>query len=131
MNNESIDAIKVAIDWLNKNKRSNNIVKFVKVIDELTIQLSYVGALVSEAYEGMNNAEDDYKIAIAKFMTEFEGSAAKGEKAAEVTHAELKKAWTGYKNLYKRLNTFMERTDKICDSHKQRISVMKNIDLKI
>lgn len=131
MNNESIEAIQKAIEWLNNNKRSNNIVKFVKVIDELTIQLSYVGTLVSEAYESMNNAEDEYKISVAKFMSEFDGSAAKAEKAAEVEFAEKKKSWTFYKNSYKRLNTFMERVDKICDSHKQRISVMKNIDLKI
>jgi uncharacterized protein YaaR (DUF327 family) len=124
------ESITGSINWLDKHKDSNNILNISKVIDNLAIKSATLGEMVSEAYALMNEAEDDYKISVAKFMSEATSSAAKAERDAEAKYAEQKRHWTACKNTYKKLDNFLERIDKICESHRQRISIMKMAEMK-
>ena len=125
MTDEIITAIHKSIKWLDDHKTSNNITDLVIVIDDLTINAAYLGTLVTEAYQLMNETEDEYKIAVADYVTSFDGSTAKAERHAEVEHQGKKRDWTAAKNGYKKLSMMLDRIDKICDAHRQRVSVMK------
>lgn len=125
MTDAVIKSIHESIQWLDDHKTSNNVKALVKVIDNLTIKAVTLGTLVTDSYALMNEAEDDYKISVAKFVDDYDGSAAKAERAAEVKYASKKKHWTGAKNTYKKLDMLLDRIDKICDSHRQRVSVLK------
>ena len=130
MKNNIIIQIKKSITWLDEHKKSNSIVPISKVINSLTIDSVTLGDTVSDAYALMNELEDNYKIAEANFINEFEGSNAAAERAAEAHLAAEKRLFTEAKNTYKRLNTFLDRIDKICDAYRQMISVVKQTDLK-
>lgn len=130
MTDELIKQINDSIKWLAENPHTNNVVKIVKLIDKLTVSAMTLGESVSQAYSLMNNAEDEYKIAVAKFISKAKTSAAKAERDAEAKYSDLKLEWTSRKNLYKRYDTFLDRIDKICDSYRQRVSVLKQTDLK-
>lgn len=125
-----IDEILSNVRWLDANAKSEDILNKGIVLDKLSIQCVYLAEQVSDAYSFMNNAEDAYKIAVADYCKNSTEGVAKSEKAAEVEHADLKKAWTKAKNDYKRLNTFLERIDKVLESSRQRISVVKQTGLK-
>jgi len=130
MKNETIDEINKLIAWLDDNKRSNNIISIGKVLDNLSIQAEYFAELVTDAYSLMNELEDDYKIASAEFMKDFKGSVAKGEIEAEVLFQDKRREWTQAKNIYKKLNTMLDRIDKILESHRQSISVQVKTSVK-
>jgi hypothetical protein len=125
MTDEILTAIHKSIKWLDNHKTSNNITDLVIVIDDLTINAAYLGTLVTEAYQLMNETEDEYKIAVAAYVTAFDGSTAKAERHAEVEYQDQKRDWTAAKNGYKTLSMMLDRIDKICDAHRQRVSVMK------
>lgn len=125
-----IDEIRRNIQWLESHAKSNNIVNITSVVNKLMTQSVTLADDVVEAYAIMNRAEDAYKHALAKFVTESEDSKAKSEKQAEYKFSHLKSEWTEAKNVYKRLDTLLDRLDKICDHQKQRISVIKQTDLK-
>ena len=128
--NEITDEILSNLRWLENNIKSDDIIGKSKVLDKLAILSLNFSQQVTDAYSVMNELEDDYKIAIATFMRDFDGSAAKGEREAEVAHAKEKKDWTKAKNLYKGLNTFLDRIDKVLDAGRQSISVIKQTNLK-
>jgi hypothetical protein len=127
---ETLDKIKDIIDWLEERIRSENIVELGMVLDKLSIYSFYLGKMVSDAYELMNECEDDYKHSVARFVKEYEGSLAKAEREAEVEYEEKKRMWTKAKSGYKKLDMFLDRIDKVIESHRQRISVIKQTNLK-
>ncbi len=127
-----IDQMLRDIAWLDKHKKSENAVALTAVIDSLSIAAVTLGEQVSDAYEIMNNLEDTYDIAKAKFMDSFDGSnaAAKTKADADEDLIVMRRNFTEAKNVYKRVNMFLDRIDKVCDSHRQRISVVKQTDMK-
>lgn len=129
MTDEIIKSIQESIAWLDKNSKSSNIVSISRTVDNLLIKAAALGEEVTSAYALMNELEDDYKYAVAKHV-EKAASAAKGEREAEVKYYKKKQDWTAAKNAYKKLNSWLERIDKICDGRKQTISVLKNVELK-
>ena len=128
--NEITDLIFSNLRWLEDNIKSDDIIGKSKVLDKLALLSLNFSEEVSDAYAVMNQLEDEYKIAVAKFMGDYDGSAAKGEKEAEVTYADMKRDWTTAKNVYRKLNTFLDRVDKVLDAGRQSISVIKQTNLK-
>ncbi len=124
------DDIIKSIDWLESRLKSEDIVSLGIVIDKLAIQSVTLANQVSEAYALMNEAEDDYKHSIAEYMNDFVGAKNKAEIAAEVKFKDKKEHWTATKNVYKRLDMFLDRVDKIIESHRQRVSVIKQASMK-
>lgn len=125
-----IDDIMTNIDWLEKRVKSENIVELGVVLDKLSIQSLYLATQVTDAYELMNQAEDDYKHSVAKFVKEYDGSLAKAEREAEVEFKSKKEHWSACKSVYKKLDVLLDRIDKIIESHRQRVSVIKQTNLK-
>jgi len=125
-----IDEILSNVKWLDANAKSEDILNKGIVLDKLSIQCVYLAEQVSDAYGFMNNAEDAYKIAVADYCKNSTEGVAKSEKSAEVEFAHLKRGWTDAKNGYKRLSMFLERIDKVLESSRQRISVVKQTGLK-
>lgn len=125
-----IDEILSNVRWLDANVKSEDILNKGTVLDKLSIQCVYLAEQVSDAYGFMNNAEDAYKIAVAEYCKNSTEGVAKSEKSAEVEFANLKRDWTDAKNGYKRLSMFLERIDKVLESSRQRISVVKQTGLK-
>jgi hypothetical protein len=127
---EIIVDIKKSIDWLDQRIRSENIVELGVVLDKLSIQSLYLATKVSEAYNLMNEAEDDYKHCVASFIKNYAGSRAKADVEAEDLFKDKKIHWTQCKGVYKYFALYLDRVDKIIESHRQRISVIKQTNLK-
>ena len=125
-----IEEIKKSIDWLEARIKSENIVEIGIVLDKLSIQALYLATQVTDAYELMSQAEDDYRHAVADFVVGRQGSLAGAEREAEVKFREKKEHWTACKSMYKKLDMYLDRVDKIIESHRQRISVIKQTNLK-
>jgi hypothetical protein len=125
-----VDDIMKNVEWLDAHVRSENIIELGMVLDKLSIQSMRLAQEVSDAYELMSKAEDDYKHSIALFVKGFEGSMAKAEREAEVEFKEKKEFWTACRSAYKRIDMFLERVDKVIESHRQRVSVIKQTSLK-
>lgn len=130
MSDAIIAAIAKNIKWLDEHDKSNSTTSITNVVNKLQIQAVTLSKDVVAAYALMNTAEDDYKTAVAKYESEYEGSNAVAKQKAVVEYAGLKKAWTDAKNVYKRLDSFLDRIDKISDSQRQKISVIKQAELK-
>jgi hypothetical protein len=130
MTDELIKTIKKQITWLDNNAKSTNIQAISIVVNKLQILAQTLSEDVTQAYALMNETEDNYKAAIAKFVAEYDGGVAKAERLAEVEFVALKKQWTQAKNIYKGLDMLLDRLDKISDSQRQRVSVVKQSDLK-
>lgn len=127
---ELITLINANIEWLEDNIHSYDIISVGKVLDKLSILAEAFGEEVTEVYSLMNTLEDDYKISVARYMKDNEGSAAKLEREAEVMFADKKRDWTTAKNGFKKLNTKLDRIDKILESHRQSISVLVKTSVK-
>jgi|JI9StandDraft_2_1071091.scaffolds.fasta_scaffold80266_4 cell division protein FtsX len=127
---ELITLINQQIEWLEDNIHSYDILSVGKVLDKLSILAESFGEEVSEVYALANTLEDDYKISVAQYMKDNEGSAAKLEREAEVEFADKKRDWTTAKNGFKKLNTKLDRIDKILESHRQSISVLVKTSVK-
>ena len=128
--NEILDELNNNVKWLERYVKSDNIVEKGKVLDKISILCLNLSTMVTDAYTLMNDLEDDYKIAVSKYVKDSEASAAKAEREAEALYADKKKDWTAAKNGFKKLNVFLERLDKIQESHRQSISVIKQTGLK-
>ena len=128
--NEIIDEIERNLKWLRMNVKTDDIVSKVKVLENIALLAVNMSDEVSDVYALMNDLEDDYKTSVAKFVMDYDGTSAKGERVAEVEFAEKKKNWTQAKNGYKKLNTYLDRIDKQLDAGKQTISVIKQTNLK-
>lgn len=129
-NDELITLIKRQIDWLDANITNTNAVAVTQVCDKLSVLSFNFGDIVTQAYELMNQAEDDYKLAVATFKKEFKGSVARSEVEVDVACDEKRRLFTQAKNVYKRLNVQLERIDKILDSRKQSVSVLMKTEGK-
>ena len=127
---DMIDDILKNIKWLEDRITSEDIVNIGIVLDKISIQAMYFSSQVSDAYALMGEAEDSYKHAVAAFIRGFAGSTAKAEREAEIEYASLKLRWTAAKNMYKKLDMFLDRVDKVIESHRQRVSVIKQTVLK-
>jgi hypothetical protein len=129
----TFDLIKKDLDWLDSRSKSTNIIEISYVLNHLNGLMVTFADEVSVAYELMCQAEDEYDIAFAKKFTELteNGTSAAGAKPkVESELGDLKKKWTEMKVLYKRLNTFLDRCDRVNDSFRQMISIQKQMDLK-
>ncbi len=125
-----INDIKRNLDWLTQNKKSNNISNIVIVINDLSIQSATLGELKSDAFDLMADYEFDYKQSFAKYITESSVAVNKSERLAEVEFTEKKKLWIEAEKTYYRLKSWIDRLDKVLDSHKQRVSVEKQMSIK-
>lgn len=130
MKEEIITQLNNNIKWLDDYIRVDNIADKGAVIDKINILCVSLAEEVSTAYAVMNDLEDEYKAARADFISKFEGAHNKAEIAAEVHLKEQKRLWTQSKNVYRKLSTYLERIDKVTESHRQRISVVKQVSLK-
>jgi hypothetical protein len=130
MKQKIIDQIRDNIKWLEDNAESDNIMAITQIENKLQIQAGTLAGEVIKAYAVMNELEDAYKFKMAEFISTSDKSEAKARAAGEATFQKEKKDWTAAKNTYKRFDVILERIDKICDSQRQRISVVKQADLK-
>lgn len=118
------------IIWFGKNAESDNLLTISEKLMQLQVQAATLASIVIDAYALMNEAEDKYKNAVDTFVRDFEGSVAAAEPRARAEHADLKVGWTTAKNLYKRFDIILDRVDKICDAVRQRVSVVKQSEMK-
>jgi hypothetical protein len=129
MNNDStIDLIIKRLKWLETNNRSNNIVNISKVLSDLSLLAVTLGEDVSNAYRLQSEYEDNYDIAFAQKFSELTKAGTSAAAAKPIVEAELaneKREWTTAKGVYKRLSTFLDRLDKVLDSHRQALSIAK------
>jgi len=122
---ENIEKIHQIIRWLETHSRSQDISGFCVSLDELAIASFYLAEAVSEAHTTMNDAEASYKAAMARSVAESKESTAKAERLAEVSHEGLRKEFVSWRNLYSKLRLKMDRIDSVLESHKQRVSFLK------
>lgn len=125
-----IKEIGKSIRWFDQNAESDNLVLLSQNLTRLVAQSATLANEVILAYALMNESEDNYKIAVDEFVRNFEGSTAAAEPRARAEHAGLKRDWTTAKNLYKRYDIILDRVDKICDAIRQRVSVVKQAEMK-
>lgn len=124
---EVIDEILERLEWLKGVKGSYDLVNISRKLDEIGILLVTLGTHVTDAYEAVSEAEDDYDIAFAKRFSELckEKSAASAKPQVEAELDEKKRTLTKHKINYKKLNTFLERCDKVIETHRQSLSILK------
>lgn len=124
-----VDQIQENLAWLSENNKSNNIVKLSQCLNKLQILAVSFDEEVTAAYETMNDLEDEYKEAVEAHKDELlnqKVSAAAAKTRAEAKFVEKKKLHTQAKNIYKKLNSFQERVDKVVDAYKQYVSNLKD-----
>lgn len=127
------DLIIKDLEWLESRKSSTDIVSIAQVLNHLHGLNVRLGSEVTEAYALMCEAEDDYDIAFAKRFTELTSSGTSAAAAKPMVEAELgdkKRHWTSCKIVYRRLDSFLDRVDRVADSFRQSVSVVKAVDLK-
>lgn len=127
---EIVDEIDKSIKWLDDRVKSEDIIGISMVVDKLAIQSMYFSSQVSDAYELMSKAEDDYKHSCAEYIRSHTGSKARAEIEAEVEYKAKKEHWTDMKCIYKKLDTYLDRLDKIIEAYRQRVSVIKQASMK-
>jgi hypothetical protein len=121
------------LKWLEERKTSTDIVSISHVLNHLNGLMVSFGDEVTAAYELQCEAEDKYDIAFAKKFSELTASgtsAAAAKPIVESELGELKKEWTKAKVMYKKLNSFMDRVDRLADGFKQSQSILNKVDLK-
>jgi hypothetical protein len=124
----TLDQIIDHIQWLQDNRKAPNIHEISRVINSISILAVTVGQDKTDAYELMNNAEVDYDILYAQKFSELTKSGTSAAAAKPIVEAELgeqKRAYTQAKNIYKKLDEFLSRLDRVCESHRQFISLQK------
>jgi len=127
---QTIERIYEIIRWLDSNGSSQAITHIVLKLDQLAIEAMWFSDSVSQAYGERNNAEEDYKHACAKSVSEAKESATKAIEMAKVEFAPLKREFLAWDALYHRLKLKMDRIDVIIDTQRQRVSLLKQMDLK-
>lgn len=134
-NNEIIARIGNAILRLEEVKDSTDVVGIGEICNDLSLASSYFSKIVADSYKLMNEAEDDYKLALAERIKDLTGGVAsyalsKAERVAEVELKEKKIFWTDTKSNYKRYDLYLDRIDRILDEFRQYCSSVKKIDFK-
>lgn len=134
MNLESnTDRIIKGLKWLEDRTDSTDIISLSQGLNRLAILSVRLAEEVCDAYELQCELEDSFDEAYAKKFSELTKngtSAAAAKPVVEAELAEMKREWTQAKVLYKRLNSFIDRVDRVADSFRQSISVQKQADLK-
>jgi hypothetical protein len=126
----TIEAIHEIVRWLQSNGKSQDVSSICIALNDLAIQSFWFAEEVSRAYSTMNSTEEAYKAAMAKDVAASTLPTAKAERLAEAKYAPLKQEFIEYKNLYNKLRALTERVDRILDHEKQRVSLIKQLDLK-
>lgn len=118
------------VRWLENNGKSQDISGIVIALDDLAIASFYFVEQVSDAHAQMNEAEAIFKATFARSVSESKESTAKAERTAEVICESLRRDFVTWKNLYSKLRLRMDAIDKILDTHRQRVSLLKQMELK-
>jgi hypothetical protein len=129
----NIDLIIKDLKWLEDRKASTDIKSISHVLNHLSILSARFADEVTNAYKLQCELEDTYDIKYAQRFTELTTSGTSAAAAKPMVEAELaedRRNWTSAKVGYKRLDTFLDRIDKVLDSYRQAVSVQKQADLK-
>ncbi len=129
-NQQTVQKIYDVVRWLENNGSSQAITDIVIKLDELAIQSMWLAEGVSDAYAARNDAEENYKHAYAKAITNSAESVAKAEKRAFVDNEALRKEFLMWDNLYQKFRMKLDRIETVLDTHRQRVSLLKQMDLK-
>lgn len=127
---ETITKIYEDVRWLENNGKSQAISDIVLKLDSLSILCLYFSESVSDAYAAKAEDEEAYKYAVAKHIADSKESAAKAKEQAFVEYASLRKTFIESDSLYQKLRMKLDRLDTILDTHRQRVSLLKMLDLK-
>ena len=131
MNNT--DRIISGLKWLEERTNSTDIVSLSHGLNQLAILTVRLGEEVTDAYALQSELEDNFDEAYAKRFSELTArgtSAASAKPIVEADLAEKKREWTQAKVMYKKLNSFLERVDRVLDTYRQSISCQKQADMK-
>jgi hypothetical protein len=124
----TIDQVIDNLTWLDNNRRANNIHEISLCLAKLASLSVTLGENVSEAYRLQSEAEDNYDIAFAeKFssLTREGTSAAAAKPIVEAELGKMRREWTAAKVNHKKLSTFIDRLDKVLETHRQQLSISK------
>ncbi len=122
---DTIKEIHELIWWLHKNGESQDVSGIGIKMNALATNSFWLAEEVSRAYTTMNEAEDDYKSAVAKEIAASTLPTAKAERLAEAAHSAKKREFVEYRNLYNRLRGMIDRIDTVLDTYRQRVSLLK------
>ena len=131
MNNT--DRIISGIKWLEERTDSTDIIGLSQGLNRLAILTVRLAEEVTGAYALQSELEDTYDTKLAKRFSELTTSGTSAAAAKPIVEAELaedRKQWTQAKVLYKKLNSFLDRSDRVMDTFRQYISCQKQADMK-
>lgn len=128
--NETLDGINKDIEWLEDNVKSTDIARLSSTISHLSIQCYYFSSCVSDAYALRNDLEDTYKRAKAEYIRNSSEGITKAKELVEVALFDKKKELTDAENTHQRLKAYASSFDTILDAFRQKISVVKELDVK-
>lgn len=129
----AITKIHEIINWLTINVGSQDINELGIELNKLSIWAANFADQVADAHEMMNTLEHSYDVLLLEYTKEHgseRGQGAKAERDGELKYADKKKEFNEYKNLYKRLQLKLASIDRIMDTFKQRVSALKQLELK-
>jgi hypothetical protein len=127
------DSIISGLKWLEDRYDSTDIASLSHGLNRMAILTARLADEVVDAYELLSQLEDNFDEAFAKKFSELTGkgtSAAAAKPMVEAELVEMKREWTRAKVLYKKLNSFLDRCDRVMDTFRQSISVQKQADMK-
>jgi hypothetical protein len=133
MSKGTIEQISDILDWIEQNYKTNNVINLSQANTKLGLLSVTLGEKVTDAYDVQQTLETDYDNQFAKRSGELvEGgmSSAASKTKAEAELVSLKKDCSVAKVIHKKLNSHLERLDKVMDAVKQQISVVNKTDLK-
>lgn len=130
MNQETLIKIHQTIKWLEDNSKTQDIDTMSIKLNELALYTVYFSEQVSDAHQQMDLAEEDYKSATAKYVAESTLPAAKSEREAEVLFGPMRKEFILMKSIQRKCKGLLDRVDRVLDHHKQRVSVVKQAEMK-
>lgn len=131
--NSNTDNIISGLKWLEERYNSTDIVSLSHGLNRMAILTTRLADEVVDAYQLQAELEDSFDEAYAKKFAELTAkgsSAAAAKPLVEAELAEMKREWTQAKVLYKKLNSFLDRTDRVLDTFRQSISCQKQADMK-
>lgn len=130
---QAVTKIHEIINWLATNADQVDINAIGIKLNEIAIWSANFADQVADAHEAMNNLEHEYDLHILEYVKEHgseRGMGVKAERDAEIKYSAKHKEFIEYKNLYKRLDLKLKSIDRIIDTHKQRVSGLKMIEMK-
>jgi hypothetical protein len=128
--NDVIVKIHDLIRWLETNGGSQDMHGITEKLNQLATNSYWFAETVADANAAMNNAEANYKALVARSVSGAQIPTAKAERLAEVEFEPQRKQFIEWKNLYTATRLKLERIDRILDSFRQRVSVVKMLEVK-